>query len=203
MPERTDYTTASSIALGAVFASLILFPSIFSVIKPPLVHSWAMWAFFISGISAFIFLVWTYYIATFTQDNLPVRMSGIGTISALVCLLSFAAFLFLNILQDQTAGPQISSISASAYKAEPGDTVVFMGEASDESGDTILWKWCITPVAPATLATKPTCLKSNLKSVTWRVPTSTVAGMYKVSALASDGIHESGEQLLEVHVWKK
>lgn len=203
MAGRTDYTTASSIALGAVFASLILFPSIFSVIKPPLVHSWAMWAFFISGVSAFIFLVWTYYIATFTQDNLPVRMSGIGSISALVCLLSFAAFLFLNILQDQTAGPQISSISASAYKAEPGDTVVFMGEASDESGDIILWKWCITPVAPTTPEAKPTCLKSNLKSATWRVPASTAAGIYNVSALARDGTHESSKQFLEVQIWKK
>lgn len=203
MVARTDYSTASLMALGAVSASLILFPSIFSVIRPPLVHSWALWAFLISGFIAFICLVWTYYISTFTQDDLPVRMSGIGSLSTLVSLLSFAAFLFLNILQDQTAGPQISSLSASSYRAERGDTVAFTGEASDESGDAILWQWCITPVAPKTSATKSTCLKSNLKSVTWRIPASVAPGVYSVAALASDGRRKSSAQRLEVQVWEK
>ncbi len=201
MPSKEEYKSVSTLLLGAVSASLVLFPSILSVVAKPLTAIPLMWIYLGFGLSAFIFLTYTYYRASFTNGD-PVRASGLGTISACLSILFFGAFLSFNLLDDQLAPPTITSIGSSGYNALPGDVLTFSAHGDDQNGDRLSWKWEVG-FAGRTDKSAAAILPSRLESAIWRIPDASMPGFYNVTATASDGSRSSARETFQVEVRKK
>ncbi|GAB7552079.1 hypothetical protein NRB_15810 [Novosphingobium sp. 11B] len=201
MTERQKFTAFSSLALAAVSASLVLYPSVVGLAKLPLVHLWMMWVYLACAFCAFLLLSFIYYISTFTTEGLPHRRAGIASLFTVTSLVSFGAFLTINLWQDQSAKPQILGLTASAYTAAPGDIVALTGESANESGHPVSWSWCTRAPAVKNVRPAPVCLASKLKTATWSVPENAVQGVYKIEAKVLDDALSSSPQFMEIKIW--
>lgn len=203
MASKDDYKAVSSLIIGAVSASLVLFPSILGVVAKPLVLLWALWFYLLFGVISFLALGYTYYRAAYTSGDLPVKASGVGVISGVACIGLFAIFLFANLLSDQRARPVITSVTAGAYSASPGDMMNFAARGEDQNGDRLTWQWRIDPDPRAKPKPASVTLPSKLEAAVWRVPDAAPTGIYSVTATVSDGPHTSAPETIQIDVRKK
>lgn len=203
MADKGTYKSMASLVMGAVSASLVLFPSLLSVVAKPLVGSWLMWAYLGCGLIALAGLSYTYYYVAFASDApLPIISSSFGAFFGGLSIFFFAIFLFLNLLADQCAAPTISSIVASRYDAAPGEVVTISAKGEDQNGDRLKWTWQVEQIGTGGGHTNHIGLSSKLDAAVWSISAAALPGIYRVSATASDGERNSQTEAVEIIVRK-
>jgi|GEM_PF-1846237 len=202
MAEKDNYKTAATVILGAISASLVLFPSILGVVSKPLVGGWILWLYLFSGLIAFVSMTYVYYRAAFVDGDMPVRASGVGALAAVVSILSFAAYLFANLISDQVAPPVITNLSSNGPIVSPGDALTLTVHGEDQNGDRLMWTWRVEPVRPTKLSHAIT-LPSRLDGAVWLIPQTAEIGVYTVRAIVSDGKHVSRSEIIQIEIRKK
>lgn len=204
MADKDSYKSMASLVMGAVSASLVLFPSLLSVVAKPLVSPWLMWAYLGSGLIALASLSYTYYFTVFAKEAaLPIRASGIGACFGVLCIFCFAAFLFVNLLADQRAAPTISAIAASSYAAGQGDVVTLSAKGEDQNSDRLSWTWRVEQVSGPGPKANDVILPSRLDAAIWPISAEALPGTYRISAIASDGARNSPRESVEIVVRRK
>lgn len=201
-----DYHSTSRFVLGLVSGAIILFPTIFSSITAPFIWDWALYGFWLSAFIAFIGLSISFHISSLSNDNTPVRSSGIGNIFALISILCLFLFISANIISDRLSPPKIVSLTGNTYSAAPGEVVSFIGEARDNDGDRLVWSWTVEweekPLTGSenSLREKKMELQSTMRTAQWFIPKNIDGKSFKVTAKASDGDKTSEPQTIRVKV---
>jgi hypothetical protein len=198
---RDDHKAGSAAMLGIVSLSIVLVPSLFTLIQRPYSYEYVLWVYFAFVPVAIVLLGFAYYISAFTDRRPPVRSAGLGNIAGLIAILAFAVFLFANMRSDRMIEPRITNLTASAHVLRPGEAVTVSGEAQDDDGDDLVWRWQVRPSADLMgQGASVTTLRSSLRSASWRVPANARHGLYYVTAAVRDDHRSSRRQILELQV---
>jgi hypothetical protein len=203
VPERLKrYKGALTTVLSLIAASILLFPNAIQAIREPVYFNVWFYAYVIFSCLAFVLLATAFYTAAVSTSGVPIRRTGIGNLCALAALLSFAIFIFANMVDDRRSRPRIVSLTASNYSIEPGAAVGLTGEAKDDDGDDLAWEWRVQ-WTDARSSVHEGRLPSDIKNASLTVPLNAREGALRVTARVRDDRTTSKDEAVIILIRKE
>lgn len=198
----TRYKGALTTVLSLIAASILLFPNAIQAIKEPIYFNIWFYGYIIFSCLAFVLLATAFYTAAVSASGVPIRRTGIGNLCALAALLSFAIFIFANMVDDRRSRPRIVSLTASEYSIEPGAAVGLIGEAKDDDGDDLTWEWS-AQWADDRSSGHEGRLPSTIKNASLTVPLNAREGVLRVTARVRDDRTTSKDEAVAILIRKE
>ena len=184
---RAAYKTLTTGVLGILSLSLVLLPSMLSVVYRPYIWTILLWLYLPFLTISVALLAFAHYFAVYTEESPPHKSGGFGNLSAFIAMVCWLSFLVANLVADQISAPRITNLTANGITFHPGETVSLSGEGQDEAGGDLIWQWRILPNESLTRrgVSAPRITSSN-RSAYWSIPSDAAEGQYSVVVTARD-----------------
>lgn len=141
--EKKNIRDLSALVISFIAGAVVLLPSLSSLISPPYIFGWVLFAFLVTAIVSFALLCITLYLTFTAYAKRPAKLHSNGNLFAIMSFLLITVFLLLNVFKDIDTLPEIEDVTYMPLNFNSGNTLRFSVNAKDSDKDTLSYKWLI------------------------------------------------------------
>lgn len=144
--EKKNIRELSALVIGFIAGTVVLLPSLSSLISPPYIFGWILFAFLVTAIVSFALLCITLYLTFTAYAKRPAKLHSNGNLFAIISFLLITVFLLFNVFKDIDTLPEIEDVTYTPLNFKSGNTLRLAVKAKDSDKDTLSYKWVIDGV---------------------------------------------------------
>jgi hypothetical protein len=140
-PTRKRFKEYLQLLLGLILGAIVLLPALVGLTKPPWVMAWAVPITLSLAFLSVACLGVAMLSVVLDAKMPPFRLIGAGSWLGLLTLFLMLVYVTSNVIADLGSTPVIVAVKVSPVGVSPGKYVDLDVDATDKSGDRLVYRW--------------------------------------------------------------